>query len=136
MDGMNPAPPMAVLTSAAPLAETSPTPPGAGTSPANSEPQGGAATAVREQARPARGKVEHLPPWRVLLHNADDPTMDDVVSALVELTPLDATRAFTVMMEAHKTGVALVLVTHRERAELYRDQFRSKRLTVTIEAAD
>jgi len=94
------------------------------------------ATAVKERPAPSRGKVEHLPPWRVLLHNSDEPTMEYVVSTLVELTPLNSTRAFTVMMEAHTTGVALVLVTHHERAELYRDQFRSKRLTVTIEPVE
>ena len=36
------------------------------------------------------------------------------------------------MMEADKTGVALLLVTHRERAEFMKDQFESKGLTVTI----
>jgi ATP-dependent Clp protease adapter protein ClpS len=40
------------------------------------------------------------------------------------------------MMEAHTTGVALVLTTHRERAELYQEQFKSRRLTVTIEPAE
>ena len=36
--------------------------------------------------------------------------------------------------EAHETGVALLLVTHKERAELYQDQFESKGLTtVTIQ---
>jgi len=59
-----------------------------------------------------------------------------VIATLVELTPLNATRAYSVTMEAHTTGVALVLVTHRERAELYRDQFQSKRLTVTIEPTE
>jgi hypothetical protein len=37
------------------------------------------------------------------------------------------------MDEADKTGVALLLTTHKERAELYKDQFESKGLTVTIE---
>ena len=38
--------------------------------------------------------------------------------------------------ECHETGVALLLVTHKERAELYREQFQSKNLTVTIEPAE
>ena len=38
--------------------------------------------------------------------------------------------------EADKTGVALLLVTHQERAELYKDQFTSKGLTVTIEPTE
>ncbi len=92
------------------------------------------APAVKE--RPALGPVDHLPPYRVLLHNDDRLEMDHVVDTLVQLTPLDLSGATVVMLEAHKRGVALVLVTHRERAELYVDQFRSKRVTVTIERAD
>ena len=37
--------------------------------------------------------------------------------------------------EADQTGVALLLVTHKERAELYQEQFTSAVLTVTIEPA-
>jgi len=104
--------------------------------PSDAAPQHSGSTAVKERPRPSRGRVEHLPPWRVLLHNADEPTVEYVIATLVELTPLNATRAYSVTMEAHTTGVALVLVTHRERAELYRDQFQSKRLTVTIEPTE
>lgn len=89
------------------------------------------ATAVRTAPQPP--KVEHLPMYRVLLHNDDVSLMTDVVNTVVELTPLNRQDALTVVMEADKTGVALVLVTHRERAELYQDQFKSKSLTVTIE---
>ena len=85
---------------------------------------------------PADGKVDHLPPYRVLLHNDDVSSFDHVIETLVDLTPLSPPAAEAVTWEAHKTGVALVLVTHRERAELYVDQFKSKSLVVTIEAAD
>jgi ATP-dependent Clp protease adaptor protein ClpS len=63
-------------------------------------------------------------------------SFDHVIETLVDLTPLLPPAAEAVTWEAHKTGVALVLVTHRERAELYVDQFKSKSLVVTIEAAD
>jgi ATP-dependent Clp protease adaptor protein ClpS len=82
---------------------------------------------------PAKPKVERLPPFRVLLHNDSVNEMGYVVATIVELTPLNKRDATEAMIEAHKTGVALLLVTHKERAELYQDQFRSKRLTVTIE---
>ncbi len=36
-------------------------------------------------------------------------------------------------LEAHETGVAMLLVTNREHAELLAEQFASKSLTVTIE---
>lgn len=76
-----------------------------------------------------------LPPYRVLLHNAERADMLDVIEALVDLTPLDVQRATSVMLEAHTAGVALVLVTHQERAELYVDQFQAKEMRVTIEPA-
>lgn len=81
-------------------------------------------------------KMDHLPPWRVLLHNDDHNTFDHVIRAIRELTPLDLSMAVTRTYEAHIRGVSLLMVTHRERAELYRDQFRTKRLTVTIEPMD
>lgn len=90
-----------------------------------------AATGVQEST----GKLEELPPYRVLLHNDDTSDFVHVIETLVDLTPLTPQRATSVMMEAHKSGVALVLLTHKERAELYVDQFRSKLLKVTIEPA-
>ncbi len=86
--------------------------------------------------KPAPPRVDHLPPFKVLLHNDDVSSPEHVVTALEELTPLDRTRAIQVMQEAHTSGLALVLTTHKERAELYAEQFQSKQLTVTIEAAD
>jgi ATP-dependent Clp protease adaptor protein ClpS len=83
--------------------------------------------------RPSPPRVEHLPMYRVLLHNDDKSEMGDVVRTIVELTPLSKQEATEAMIEAHKTGVALLLVTHRERAELYQDQFRTRRLSITIE---
>jgi ATP-dependent Clp protease adapter protein ClpS len=54
---------------------------------------------------------------------------------IIELTPLNEQDAKQRTLEAHETGVALLLTTHKERAELYKDQFQSKGLTVTIEPA-
>ena len=56
-----------------------------------------------------------------------------VIQTIVALTPLNEQDAKLRMLEAHETGVALLLTTHKERAELYRDQFQSKGLTCTIE---
>lgn len=81
-------------------------------------------------------KRKHLPPWKVLLHNDDVNDMGYVVQTIIQLTPLKQMDAVGRMFEAHKTGVALLLTTHQELAELYRDQFRSKRLRVSIEPAE
>src|SRR5947208_1914576 len=78
------------------------------------KPPGGTATATRPT--PAKPPVEFLPLFRVLLHNDDVSAADFVVSAIVELTPLNHDRAVQVMLEAHTTGVGLLLVSHKERA--------------------
>ena len=85
--------------------------------------------------RSTRTRVRQLPPYRVLLHDDNEVEMALVVRSIVELTPLSAPSAREVMLTAHEQGVAQVLITHRERAELYQEQLISKGLTVTIEPA-
>lgn len=97
---------------------------------------GNAATLKPKQSRktsPKKKPPGMLPPWKVLLHNDDKNDMLFVTETIVALTPLNTEQAIQRMKEAHDTGVALLLVTHKERAELYMDQFKSKGLTVTIE---
>ena len=101
---------------------------GAGT--ATAKPKG----ATKKSPKPKPPGL--LPPWKVLLHNDDKNSMDFVITSIMELTPLNQQDAEQRMIEAHKTGVALLLVTHKERAELYKDQFQSKGLTVSIEPAE
>jgi len=72
----------------------------------------------------------------VLLHNDNKNDIEFVVVTIMSLTPLNQEDAVQRTLEAHKSGVALLLTTHKERAELYKDQFESKGLTVTIEAAE
>jgi ATP-dependent Clp protease adapter protein ClpS len=108
-----------------------------------SESGGGTATVKPKKARksgpkttPTKHPPGFLPPWKVLLHNDDKNAVDFVIGTIVELTPLNETEAKVRTTEADKTGVALLLVTHKERAELYQEQFQSKGLTVTIEPAE
>jgi ATP-dependent Clp protease adaptor protein ClpS len=103
--------------------------------------EGGATTApakpkTQRKTDPARKPPQPLPPWKVLLHNDDKNEMLFVINTIVELTPLNKEDAVQRMKEAHETGVALLLTTHKERAELYQDQFTSKKLIVTIEPAE
>jgi ATP-dependent Clp protease adaptor protein ClpS len=74
-----------------------------------------------------------LPPYKVLLHDDNVNDMLEVVSAILKLTTLTAEEAAERMFEAHHTGVALLLVTHKERAELYCEQFATFHLKVTAE---
>ena len=88
------------------------------------------------KAKPKSKPPQPLPPWKVLLHNDDVNSRDYVVETIVMLTPLKEQDAIIRMDEADKTGVALLLTTHKERVELYKDQFQTKGLTVTIEPAE
>jgi ATP-dependent Clp protease adaptor protein ClpS len=78
-------------------------------------------------------RTDHLPPYRVILHNDDVNTFDHVIRTIVRLTPLSQEEAVRRTMEAHETGSSVLLVTHKERAELYVEQFASCNLTVTCE---
>ena len=86
--------------------------------------------------KPQTKPPQPLPPWKVLLHNDDKNEFLFVINTVVELTPLKEQDAQERTIEAHETGVALLLVTHKERAELYQEQFKSKGLIVTIEPAE
>jgi ATP-dependent Clp protease adaptor protein ClpS len=70
-------------------------------------------------------KTKLFPMVRVLIHNDDVTPMDFVIYVLGEVFKLDFSRALAVMMEAHTTGVALVVVEPFERAELHVEQSRS-----------
>jgi len=97
------------------------------------------AAAVAKPARkrqPKRKPPQPLPPWKVLLHNDDKNEFPFVIKTIVELTPLNEQDAIVRTREANDTGVALLLTTHKERAELYQEQFASKGLIVTIEPAN
>lgn len=86
------------------------------------------------QVRPeADQRTRHQPPYRVILHNDDVNRFDHVIESILKLTPLTVEEAVKKTLEAHETGSALLLVTTRERAELYVEQFASCRLTVTAE---
>ncbi len=99
------------------------------------EGEGGTGTATAEKPAPTRTPPRLLPQYRVLLHNDDVNDIVYVVETVLLLTPLKKPEAVRRTLEAHRRGITLLLVTHRERAELYVEQFSSRRLTVTIEPA-
>lgn len=90
---------------------------------------------VRKPAAPAR-KPRQLPPYKVLLHNDDVNTFEHVIKSIRRLTTLSTEDALLKALEAHDAGVSLLLVTHRERAELFAEQFASLSMTVSIEPAE
>ena len=95
----------------------------------------GGSAAVKTKPAPVKRPPQMLPPYKVLLHNDDTNDMKYVIETIVMLTTLNAQDAELRMKEAHDTGVALLVTTHKERAELYQQQFTSRGMTVTIEPA-
>ena len=90
-------------------------------------------TKPRPKKSPEPSNPRMLPPWKVILHNDDVNVLEDVVGRVQQLTTLNREEAIARTLEAHKSGSALLLTTHQERAELYVDQFASCGLTVTAE---
>lgn len=88
-------------------------------------------TAVLTRSRPQPPKP--LPPWKVLLHNDDHNSFEHVIKCLIQLCALSKEDAVQRTLEAHKTGLALVMTTHKERAEFHQEQLASVGLTATIE---
>ncbi len=74
------------------------------------------------------------PRYKVLLHNDPVNTMEYVVETLRSVVPqLSEQDAIAVMLEAHKTGIGLVIICDLEPAEFYSETLNSKGLTSTIE---
>jgi ATP-dependent Clp protease adaptor protein ClpS len=97
--------------------------------------QTAAATGTERVPRATTGKGRPLPPWNVLLHNDDVNEARFVVRTVMRVVHLNFPAATDVMITAHTRGRALVVTTHKERAELFRDQFATRGLTATIEPA-
>jgi len=89
----------------------------------------------KPQRAPAPAKADKLPEFHVLLHNDDHHDMAEVVESITVATPVNKRAAALIMLAAHFKGRAIVLTTHKELAELYRDRLRSRGLIATIEAA-
>jgi ATP-dependent Clp protease adapter protein ClpS len=97
-----------------------------------SPPDGATQTGTQTRNKP---QSRQLPPYKVLLHNDSVNEAGYVVRTIIELTHLGKLEAQRRMLEAHHLGISLLLVTHKERAELFVEQFTSKGLTVTSEPA-
>ena len=78
-------------------------------------------------------KTEILPPWKIILHNDDDLAAEFVINKVQEVTKLDEEAAAKRVLEAHKNGKAILLTTHKEKAELLVEMFESFKITVTME---
>lgn len=77
---------------------------------------------------------KHAPRYRVLLHNDDFNSMEHVVQTLMAtVASLTQPQAVNIMMEAHMTGIGLVIICAQEHAEFYCETLKNHGLTSTIE---
>ena len=81
-----------------------------------------------------RQRAKILPPYKVVLFNDDYNDMDFVVAVLLHtISSLSQQDAERIMLTAHLTGSAVVVVCPKETAEYYQERLLSYGLTATIE---
>ncbi len=83
----------------------------------------------------AERNTAHIPRYKVLLHNDDQNTMEHVVKSLMKVFRFGQAESERIMLEAHRSGIALCIIEPLEQAELHRDQLRSFSLIASIEQA-
>ena len=82
-------------------------------------------SAVMEK-KPAELKNKS-PKYKVLLHNDPVNSMEYVTLSLREVVPqLSEQDAIAIMLEAHNTGVGIVIICDLEPAEFYSESLKSK----------
>jgi ATP-dependent Clp protease adaptor protein ClpS len=100
---------------------------------ASQEPGGTPGGAAVMEKAPERVR-KPSPRYKVLLHNDPVNTMEYVVMTLRQVVPsLSEQDAIAVMLEAHNTGVGLVIVCDLEPAEFYSETLKAKGLNSSIE---
>jgi len=81
-----------------------------------------------------RQSAKILPPYKVILFNDDYNEMLYVVAVLLRaIDNLSQQEAENIMLTAHLTGSAVVVVCPKETAEYYQERLLSYGLTATIE---
>jgi ATP-dependent Clp protease adaptor protein ClpS len=82
----------------------------------------------------SRLRAKILPPYKVILFDDDVNTMDYVIAALLHaVNSLSLEEAERIMLTAHLTGSAVVIVCAKEAAEYYQERLLGYGLTATIE---
>ena len=86
---------------------------------------GGPSTATKvapKQKQRKKQKPQQLPPYNVVLLDDDDHTYDYVVEMLGKVFGHSVEKAYGMAKEVDSSGRVIVLTTHKELAELKRDQ--------------
>jgi ATP-dependent Clp protease adaptor protein ClpS len=95
----------------------------------NTPNEGGAVQApppkAASRAASSKQKPKQLPPYNVVLLDDDDHSYDYVIEMLGTLFAYPQEKGFQLAEQVDKTGRAIVLTTHKEKAELKRDQIHA-----------
>ena len=88
---------------------------------------GGAATAKPKPAQRTkrRQKPKSLPPYNVILLDDNDHSYEYVIEMLKSIFGYDEPKGYTMAKEVDSKGRVIVLTTHKEHAELKRDQIHA-----------
>ena len=87
-----------------------------------------------ETEKTLRQRARLLPPYKVILFNDDYNDMEYVVAVLLQtINNLYLQEAERIMLTAHLTGSAVVIVCPKEIAEYYQERLLGYGLTATIE---
>ena len=103
---------------------------------ANQPANPGPAPTAKMKARPAKPKPKRkkLRPYNVILLDDDEHSYEYVIEMLGVLFSHATERAYQMAKEVDETGRVIVLTTHKERAELKRDQIMGYGADPRIEA--
>jgi len=87
---------------------------------------GGSAVATAEKTKPSRKKKpSQMPKFNVILLNDDDHTYEYVIEMLKVIFAFPDEKGFQLAKEVDQEGRVIVMTTHREHAELKRDQIHA-----------
>jgi ATP-dependent Clp protease adaptor protein ClpS len=96
------------------MADSQPTPPAEVSGTATAAP-------AKPQAKPSH-KTDRLPPYNVVLLDDDHHTYAYVIEMLGKVFGYDEPKAFKMAEEVDAKGRVILMTTHKEKAELKRDQ--------------
>ena len=99
--------------------------PNAGESSGGSSAEGGGGAATQnkpKRQRKTKPRTSKLPPYNVVLFDDDDHTYEYVIEMLGDVFGHDVDKAMRMAEEVDGKGRVIVFTTHKEHAELKRDQ--------------
>ena len=83
-------------------------------------------TPVQAEPKPAQAKKRgRLPLWNVILLNDDDHSYPYVITMLRALFGYTEERGYQLAKEVDSSGRVILMTTHKEQAELKRDQIHA-----------